>query len=146
MNSLHSNPTVNPRKQDTFLIPSTTSSGIRKKHLHIAITEPVDSGNRMPCILLVSLASIRQGESGYDETCILQPADHPFIKHASYVVYRQAVIMELRDLHRNLKNGIIKPKERAGVDVVARIVMGVEKSPSTKNYIVDFLRRANGVI
>ena len=142
MSSLRDGTKTSPRKHDTFLIPSITSSGIGKKHLHIAITDPVDSGNHIPCILLVSVASIRQGESGYDTTCVLQPADHPFIRHDSYVVYRQAVIMELRDLERDLNNGLITSRERAGADVVERIVMGVEKSEFTKNHIIDFLHLA----
>ena len=142
MNSLRNSTAINPRKHDTFLIPSTTSSGIEKKHLHIAITDPVDSGNHIPCILLVSVASIRKGKSGYDTTCVLQPADHPFIRHASYVVYRQAVIMELRHLERGFSNGLITSQKRAGADVVERIVAGVEKSDFTKNHIIDFLRLA----
>ena len=146
MNSLRSNTPVNPRKQDTFLIPSPPSSGIEKKHLHIAITNTVSSENFIPSILLVSISSIRRGKSGYDKTCILQPVDHPFITHASYVVYRRAIIVELRGLERNLNNGLIEPKERAGADVVERIVMGVEKSMFTKNHIIDFLRYATGSI
>ena len=98
---------------------------------------------RLPAwVILVSVASIRQGESGYyDTTCVLQPGDHPFIRRDSYVVYRQAVIMELRDLERDLKNGLITSRERAGADVVERIVMGVEESGFTKNHIIDFLRQ-----
>ncbi len=146
MDSLRSNTTDKPRKLDTFLIPSISPNSSEKLHLHVAITDPVDSGNRIPQILLVSISSIRPGKSGHDQTCILKPVDHPFITCDSYVVYRKAIIVELRNMERMLKNGIIKPKERADAKVVDRIIKGIEKSPATKNYIVDFLRQATGRI
>ncbi len=142
MISLHSNTDDTPRKLDTFLIPSLLSND--KLHLHVAVTNPFDSGNHIPQILLVSLASIHPDGFGYDQTCILKPDDHPFIKHDSYVVYRRAQIMELRYLERMLKNGLITRKEIADTKVVERIIVGIERSPATKNYIIEFTRQANG--
>ena len=144
MDSLRSNTPDKPHKLDTFLIPSISPSSSGKLHLHVAITDPIDSGNRIPQILLVSISSISPGKSGHDQTCILKPADHPFITCDSYVVYRKAIIVELRDMERGIENGIIKPKERADAEVVDRIIKGIEKSPATKSHIIDFLRQATG--
>lgn len=133
----------NPRKRDTFLIPSITADGLDKKHLHVALTDPVDPDNRIAQILLVGIASIRPDEPpGYDKTCVLKPGDHPFIKHDSYVVYGKAVIIELRDLYRNLANGTITPKEIMRADIFARVAAGVETSRMTQNHIVDFFCQA----
>ena len=142
MTSLHSNTDDAPRKSDTFLLPSPSPAD--KRHLHVAVTDPFDSGNHIPRILLVSVASIRPNGFSYDQTCILKPNDHPFIKHDSYVVYRHAKIMELRELEKMLANGSITPKERASVEVVVRIIAGIENSSAIKNYIIEFLRQARG--
>jgi len=72
-----------PYKKGTLLIPS----GADGYHLFITVNEKCDEGQH----LLINVTSLRDGAK-YDDTCILEAGEHPFIKHKSYVVYRMAFI------------------------------------------------------
>ena len=55
-----------------------------KKHLYIICNDPVfDPIRNDNCVLVVNISSVSE-DRDYDDTCILQKGDHPFIKHDSY--------------------------------------------------------------
>ena len=68
----------------TLIIPS----GPKGKHFFIILNKPKDFAGYINSSVLVNVSSIRNAP--YDNTCILEPGSHPFIKQRSYIAYRHA--------------------------------------------------------
>lgn len=54
-------------------------------------------------VLTINISSVRQG-GPCDCTCILHAGDYPFVKHNSYVRYRDAVVMRISKIQSEIKN------------------------------------------
>ena len=73
-----------PLQRGTLLIPTGP-----KLHLHIILTDPaIDPLDDVSKMLLVSISTVRHIRP--DDTCILRPDDHPFIRQESFVDYARA--------------------------------------------------------
>jgi hypothetical protein len=67
-------------KKGTVLMPTGPVD-----HLHFICSDPVYYPAKVKeCVLIVNISSIDDG-SDYDQTCILNAEEHPFIKHPSYI-------------------------------------------------------------
>jgi hypothetical protein len=68
----------------------------------------------------------------YDQTCIVKPAAHPFLKHDSFVYFKMARALFSRDVEANVQSGIWTPN---GDDVSAATLQelkdGLAKSPQS---------------
>jgi hypothetical protein len=108
------------QKGDTFLIPSPQEDECA--HLHVVISDPEKEPDG------VVLVPITTWESYKDESCLLQPGDHPFIKHASCVQYRDARIVPAARLARAIAGGQIRSREPVSSELLARILAGAGES------------------
>jgi len=79
---------------DTFLMPAP--GGRATPHLWIVVTTP-DPATRECAI--VSVTTLRNSK---DQTIILRPGDHPFIRHDSTIFYGDGMIVDVRNLERDL--------------------------------------------
>ena len=112
-----------PTKASTLLIPSGTVADPGKKHLFFILTNRCADGFH----LAISMSSIKSGRV-HDPTCLLKVGDYPFIDRDSFMSYRLS-----RQLHHEgIKNGVESPlyiaKEDCNLDVLQRIIDGVEVS------------------
>ncbi|MCX8017631.1 MAG: hypothetical protein N2690_07025 [Rhodocyclaceae bacterium] len=79
---------------------------------------------------LVSISSIKPGLP-FDETCVLEPGEHPFIARRSFVLYRLARIEPADKLLRGVKAGVLTPHEPMAQQPFERIAEGWMRSPHT---------------
>ena len=109
-----------------LLVPSGPDA---KQHLFTVAIGPCVFRDRGPQqqVLLLSVCSVRAGFN-QDDACILSPDDHEFIKHASYVHYREPRIEPVVHVQEMLKSGVWKEKEPFDPKVLQRIIAGLEKS------------------
>lgn len=104
-------------------------------HLHIICSQPffnADTG--ASSVLAVNISSIRT-DAAFDSTCILHVGDHPFIKHDSYVRYKDAVMMKVANIQAHIETGEIKVLENVSNEVFQRVLAGFTKSIYTKTKI-----------
>lgn len=101
---------------DTFFLYAPEVA--EQSHLWVVLSDPsLDSEN----VLIVNLTS----EADYqDHSCVLQPGDHPFIKHASCVNYPGARRVTLAALQDNLKRKAITPDIPVTAEVLRRMREG----------------------
>lgn len=126
-----------PRSGVVLLIPI---KGI--EHLAVMLTDLADlkaGGARKS--LFVNLSSVRSSKNA-DQTCILHPGDHPFIRQASFVFYARAFIKVESDIIRNVRNGKWLPQEEFTPAIFSRICTGLERSPNTGPAIRRFYNLA----
>lgn len=121
-----------PARCDTLLIPSGPS-----EHLFVITTDACPMGSH----LLVNFSSVKAGRT-IDSTCIIEPGEHPFIGHRSFVLYRSAQIQTANRLSTLVDGWLYKPHERATSELTDRILSGFSVSPFTPNFIKSYLRQA----
>jgi hypothetical protein len=101
---------------DTFLIPDSDD------HLWMVISEP--SLNK-ECVVVVCFLS---WSDHYDQACVLNAGDHPFIKHATCINFPGARIERDDLLEKWKKQGRIRPKEPLSQPLLKRIREAVAAS------------------
>jgi hypothetical protein len=105
-----------------------------KDHLWIVLTDPHGDP---PEVVMVSLTTKRPGS---DPTTVLEPGDHPFVKHETVVSYADARIVQagalvaILALRRDARN------DDCSDGLLARIRQGLLDSPFTPNKIKDYCR------
>jgi hypothetical protein len=111
-------PTYTPYELAGLLVPYD-----ERPHLWAVMNDACKDG----LCMLVMISSIKAGRS-YDNTCVLQQGDHPFIDHDSYVVYRLAYTSRADHIGNMVDKKIYIPKEDWDVHVFNRIAAGIYQS------------------
>jgi len=83
---------------DTILIPGADD------HLWTVISDPVANPPEMVVVLFVSLAE------DCDDSCVLEPGEHPFIRHSTAVQYPGTKVVPDARLEELKKSGKLKMK------------------------------------
>lgn len=121
-------------QKGTLLIPSGGAY-----HLHIVINDPVycpfQNDN---VVLLVNISSVYPGKYA-DSTCIISPGSHRFVRHNSWVVYRDAVIRRVEALETDLAQNQIRTHDPFAANEFLQIRKGFDLSPDVKIKITRFL-------
>lgn len=107
---------------DTFIF---VERGIdAHRHLWAVISDPLI--DVAAPVVIVSFTTYKKGKDG---TCILQPGDHPFIKHCTVVNYRGAVDVSNSGLEGCANNSSLVLQGRLKPPVLERIREGAAVSP-----------------
>lgn len=114
-----------------LLVPS----GPQGHHLHIIIFGPANfPGYPKQSCISVSICTIRTGLP-FDNTRIVNPGEHEFIKHPSYVAYRHARIDTSAHFEEMVKNGYFYPQTTVVEPLLREIYSGLHESSQTPNYL-----------
>lgn len=108
-------------------------------HLIIVCTDPVfyrDYG--CEAVLSVNVTSWR--ENSNDPTCILNVGNHPFIRHKSFVFYKQAIPLRVPGLIEKVQSGDLIPMGYLSESVLQKVLDGFEKSDQTPLKALKFLK------
>lgn len=118
----------------TVLVPNLDDI----KHLHIVLCDPQNlTGYLDRSCLLVSATTIRP-KVPYDESCILREGDHEFIKHDSYVYYKQISSAHTeKSILKNINSNIYVPKSPLSIDIMKRVLNGLRESDFVSPWILN---------
>ena len=114
---------------------SSADAAPSRKHLHIILVTSSDQA------LLTNISSVKENKY-FDDTCVLEKGDHPFIKHRSYVAYNYSSITSIRDLNDNNKRGKIHRQEPISEETLTRICEGLLESKHTLPKIKNFYKHS----
>ncbi len=108
-------------------------------HLHILCTDPFfDKHRGRYSVLAVNISSVRDS-CPFDDACVLQAGDHSFIKHTSYVRYKDAVLMGIDHIQKSITSGDILAMEDVSDEVFQKVMTGFRVSRSTPRKILKIL-------
>lgn len=110
---------------DSFLLPKPDQD---VSHLWVLVTEPDVTGEAV----MVNLTTQRPHS---DTTVVLQPGDHPFIRHPTVVNYSDARLVNAPQLDAAINAGICRQLDPVTPAVLNRIQTGLLLSPFTPNKI-----------
>lgn len=117
---------------DTFLMPAP--GGPATPHLWIVITQPDATG--WLCVI-VSVTTLRYGK---DQTVVLRPGDHPFIRHDSTVFFGDSRIVDARKLDALIEAGAAMKQEACPARTLKLVQDGLLASPFTPLKVARFCR------
>lgn len=107
-------------------------------HLHIICSKALfNQHTGKISVLTVNISSVKN--SVFDDTCVLHAGDHPFIKHDSYVRYKDAVLMDHQTTIDRIRSGEIKVLSDVSDSVYTRVLAGFRQSPRTPRTIIKFM-------
>ena len=102
-------------------------------HLWIITSDPSKDKEK---VVIMNLTTYTIDE---EEVCVLQPGDHPFVKHKTAIRYYEARIVSLGVLTRLLDANALRPHQRASSDMMAKIWRGAAMSRFIPGECVDIL-------
>jgi hypothetical protein len=91
------------------------------EHLYFVIGQQDDR------FLLVNATSYKPNQ---DESCILYPGDHSFIRHKSLIRYDKALSAKEGVIDKNIRNGISRHLAPVCSKVLHKLREGAKKSPA----------------
>lgn len=104
-----------------------------ERHLMIVATDPTHPGGRVVVVRVTTFSQYKDGE------CVLEPGDHPFIKHKSLVCYRDAILCKVGKVLEQLERGLMLREGAVSPEVVDRIQEGARRSSSFPKECAAFL-------
>jgi hypothetical protein len=102
-------------------------------HLHIIASEADASGEA----IVLSVSTIYRLA---DRTTILKAADHPWLKHDSYIAYNFARLRKIADIEARLARLPGMVKSQCSESLVRRVQEGILESEQSENGIKNFYR------
>lgn len=117
---------------DTFLMPAP--GGAATPHLWIVVTQPDPQTHECA---IVSVTTLRNSK---EQTVILRPGDHPFIRHDSTIFYGDAMIVDVRRLEAEIAAGLALVRDRCSTATLKLVLDGVGASPFTRPKFLRFCR------
>lgn len=117
-------------RKATLLITSGPSHDLSRKHLFVVLNDPPGAPHQ---VVLVGICSI--GTAPYDNTLTLDVGDHEFIRHPSYVDYRNTRLEFVSVIERRLAEGQFVSKLPVSDELFDRIVSGLRKSKFVKPWV-----------
>ncbi len=105
-------------------------------HLFILLTGPCGRGKQ---VLLVPICT--HLKSNRDTACLLDQADHKFIRHKSYVAYALCRIESADKLKRGVSSGLFEDKGILQANVFQRVLDGFDSSRFVKPFATKHWKR-----
>ncbi len=91
-------------------------------HVHIVVSAVTAQGK----VLTVNWTSL--DKECLDDACVLQPGDHPHIRHASAVAYSRRELRDAGKLRQAIAAGLLEVLPRLSPEVFQRVVAGAHRS------------------
>lgn len=143
------------QKQNTFLRDTSGYFDIAEKHhLHIILTNPVAESGKKEQVLLVTLVSSpnplpslsKKSKSQikreyYDPACRLKKGDHDFIKHDSFILYREAMLEDVDILEKQYESNDLKFHKPMKDVFFNKICKGLGISDHSDRTLISFFDR-----
>ena len=83
------------------------------------------------------ITSIKQGRS-FDNTCVLDNGDHPFINHPSYILYRTAETVREPHIKKMIGKKYYIPREDFEEATFSKIALGIFNSDETRGTMLRY--------
>lgn len=109
------------------------------RHLWVAVTDPDPQTGE------VVIANITTQAPGRDQTCILNPGDHPFLKHESVMNYAEAMIPTEESVERAARGRVVQWDVPLAPAVLSRVQLGCIASNQTEPAVKEAVKKALGI-
>lgn len=127
----------------TVLLPTFRGNSDELKHLFFILTDPCeDKETKRPEMLLLVNCSTVYPEKPFDNACVLDVGEHPFIKHKSYIYYKETRIESLIDIEQGIEQNRFIRREIINDALYERILKGAFSSKQIERRYLRFIKQA----
>jgi hypothetical protein len=98
------------------------------RHLTVIITNPDDDRNFLAVPVSTYVKINGKPLPGQDESCLLTPGCHPFIKRKSYALYKKAKAISFQQLYNGLNRGLFVRQPNMAKEIIQDLQRGAELS------------------
>jgi hypothetical protein len=116
---------------DTFFAPWPEPDGMY--HLFFVVSDPARDRNQVLVVPMMTWADYRES------ICILEPGDHRFVRHTSYIDYGCAEVATATYIEKRIDSSEFRTHDPASPDLLARIRAGAGRSDFLKLGFRDIL-------
>lgn len=116
------------RAGDTFVTPDMDD------HLWIVLSDPTLERDRLVVVCFLSW------QEYHDQSCIVRPGEHPFVRHDTCVNYAGATTVADTVLEKLKAQGKLKLKDPVSPELLERIRRSAENSDSIPTGCYQILR------
>lgn len=107
-------------------------------HLWVVISDPTPQSR-------IAIVNFTTKRPGCDESCIVQPGEHPFFVRESVVFYARSRLQDVDSLERHLSIGNYQPREPVSTSLLRRVQDGALASPFTSGVVQISVRATLGL-
>lgn len=125
-------PLYTPHRGACILIPFN-----EVPHLFVSLNDPCPEDDHCLFVMLTSVKDRR----AFDEACVFEGGEHPFIKQRTYVLYRLAETQPARRIINMVQKRYYVPKEDESDQMLTQIISGLEKSDETRMRIIRYAEK-----
>lgn len=104
-----------------------------KPHLRFVISDPDENS-----LVMVVHMTKAAGKSRIDRTCIISPGEHPRIRVHSYIDYRGARTMSIKEIYALESNQSLQFRENLTPKLLLRIQNGAKISGNVRRRLEPF--------
>lgn len=120
MVSVESGPPLIPPPGDTFYNLNPGSL----RHLWVVVSRPAPTGE-------VVIFNFTTWHAGDDESCVIEPGDHPAVRHRTVIAYRRGRLLSEKTLAELKRISCYSAGVPVSPELLARIHRGALASPFT---------------
>ena len=102
-------------------------------HLWVLLPDPAADG----ISVIVSVTTLRHNA---DQTVILRPGDHPFMRHPSFVLFADSQFVSTVELGKWIETGLARSHQPFSTKLLTVVLDGVMASDFTPKKIIDFFK------
>ena len=106
----------------------------------------IDIPYKKPGLFICTMLSSWKDNSWLsDDACIVNKGEHVFVRHKSYIAYRESMVLTREELENYIEMGSFKRNKPASPELIKKIIDSSLKSrnlPSEiRNYIIEYKLR-----
>ncbi|MEE9277415.1 MAG: hypothetical protein V3V06_03300 [Dehalococcoidia bacterium] len=90
---------------------------------------------------MVAIVNLTTRRERFDNSCVIQSGEHPFIQHDSVVNYRAAELLSIVHLDIASQEGFVELRSPVSPELLLRIQEGAIASIYTSGKVQDAIRR-----
>lgn len=114
-----------PWPKATVLVASGPANDPDRKHLFVLLTHGLGEEEE---VLMLSLSTLNPSIR-CDDSCVIEPGEHPFVSRRSYVRYDKPRLVRKAAILRAVETGVFFPHQSVSDALYARICEGLLRSP-----------------
>ena len=114
------------------------------KHLFVVALGPslLNGYGPEPQVVLVNFSSVKEGLR-YDESCVVEAGEHPFINKKSFVSYRHARLYPAEQIKQRARSNEWQPHSPCSALLMKKILNGFRISRRLPRYFNEILDDLN---
>lgn len=105
-----------------------------RPHCWVILSDPSQSSDIVAIVNLTKWTSSR-----IDDSCLIEPGEHPFVTHETCINYREAKKSSVSFIENGVQQSVLTPLDPMSEPLLRRITMGAQNSRFSPGWLISIL-------